>query len=592
MTNTSPRLKALRNEMKIFGVDGFIVPRGDEHMGEYVAPCSERLAWVSGFTGSAGLAVILAEKAAIFVDGRYTLQAENEVDGTSFDYRHISDSPADDWVKDHLKDGMQLAYDPWLHTGPSLHRLKAACKKVGAKLVPAPHNFIDAVWTDRPKPPMGKIVPHEMEYTGQSHQEKLSEMATELTEFGQDAMVQTLPDSLAWTFNVRGGDIPCTPVGLGFALIYKDASADIFMNPEKVPDATRAHLGENVRIRDPKELGPQLDHLGADKRTVRLDGATAAEWIHSRLHAAGAAVVLGDDLSVLPRACKNETEVEGMRQAHIRDGAAMVRFLHWLSKQPSGTDINEKSVAEKIDSLRGEDDLFFDYSFSTISGAGANGAIVHYRYSDESSIPLPENGLYLVDSGGQYKDGTTDITRTIVRGTATDEMKDRFTRVLKGHIALSSTRFPTGTTGSQLDVLARHALWQGGLDYDHGTGHGVGSFLNVHEGPQRISKMPSKVPFQPGMVISNEPGYYKTGEYGIRLENLVCVQESEKGERDMLMFEPLTLCPFDVNGLDLSLMNETEVSWLNDYHREVREKLTPLLNKEDAYWLLNATQPL
>jgi Xaa-Pro aminopeptidase len=592
MTDYSARLKALRNEMNIFSMDGFIVPRGDEHMGEYVAPSSERLAWISGFTGSAGLAVILAEKAAVFVDGRYTLQVENEVDGDLFEYRHLSESPADEWIKDHLGEGMQLAYDPWLHTGPSLHRLKEACKKIGAKLVPAPHNFIDAIWSDRPEPPMNEIVPHELEYTGQTHQEKLADMAKTLKESGQDAMVQTLPDSLAWTFNIRGSDIPCTPVGLGFALIYSDERAEIFMDDPKVPEATRSHLGDQVKILPAKDFGIRLDNLGTNEKTVRLDGATASEWIHSRLTKAGAKVVLADDLSVLPRACKNETEIEGMRTAHKRDGAAMVRFLHWLSKQPFGDDVNEKTVAEKIDGLRAEDDLFFDYSFSTISGSAGNGAIVHYRYSDESSIPLPENGLYLVDSGGQYKDGTTDITRTIVRGTPTAEMKDRFTRVLKGHIAVSATRFPEGTTGSQIDILARHSLWQDGVDYDHGTGHGVGSFLNVHEGPQRISKMPSKVALKPGMVISNEPGYYKTGEYGIRLENLVAVRDSEKGERTMLEFETLTLCPFDVAGLDMSLLTPEEINWLNDYHNKVREKLTPLLNEDDAAWLKEATQPV
>jgi len=591
MTDRTSRLSALRREMDIFSVDGFIVPRGDEHQGEYVAPCSERLAWLTGFTGSAGMAIVLSDRAAVFVDGRYTLQVEQEVDATHFDHRHITDEPAEDWLADHLRADMVLSYDPWLHTGPSLHRLRKACEKAGARLMAAPHNFIDAIWSDRPEPPLEPLRVQPMDYAGQSHMDKLSRIGGQLAAAGQDAMVLSLPDSIAWLFNVRGGDIPCTPVGLGFALVYRDGSADLFMDGRKLNEDVRIHLGETVRVLEPQELAGVLD--GLSEKTVRLDGASAPVWIHERLKKAGAEVVLGEDLCVLPKACKNAVEVEGMRAAHRRDGAAMVRFLHWLSQQPAGPDINELSVSQKLDGLRSEDDLFHDYSFPTISGAAGNGAIVHYRVSPQSSIALPENGLYLVDSGGQYRDGTTDITRTVVRGTPTPEMKDRFTRVLKGHIALGATCFPTGTSGSQLDVLARHALWQAGLDYDHGTGHGVGSFLNVHEGPQRISKMPSKVALKPGMVVSNEPGYYKTGEYGIRLENLVCVQPVEMdGEREMLAFENLTLCPFDVKGIEVSLLSPMEIDWLNRYHQRVREELTPLLAREEARWLAEATQPL
>lgn len=592
MTDRTQRLSALRREMQIFEMDGFIVPRNDEHQGEYVAASSERLAWISGFTGSAGMAIVLTERAAVFVDGRYTLQAEHEVDGTLFERRHLTETPATDWLADHVTAGMKIAYDPWLHTGASLLRLKQVCEKAGAKLVAAPHNFIDAIWSDRPNAPQEPVRVHPLAYSGQSHVEKLAEIAAQLKAEKQDCLVLTLPDSIAWAFNIRGGDIPCTPVALGFALIHADESADLFMDSAKVDQAVRDHVGSAVRFQEPDQIGAVLDRLGADKKTVRFDGNSAPEWIYSRLTKAGAEVVVADDLTLMPKACKNAVEVDGMRTAHRRDGATMVRFLRWLSEQPAGPDVNELSVSQKLDSLRREDDLFFDYSFPTISGAAANGAIVHYRVSPETSIPLPENGLYLVDSGGQYQDGTTDITRTIVRGSATPEMKDRFTRVLKGHIALGRARFPKGTTGSQLDVLARLPLWEGGFDYDHGTGHGVGSFLNVHEGPQRISKMPSKVALDVGMVVSNEPGYYKTGGYGIRLENLVCVQPSEGGERDMLAFETLTLCPFDVNAIEKSLLDPHEIDWLNSYHAQVREALSPLLEGEDLTWLITATQPI
>ncbi|SCA56513.1 Peptidase M24 [Candidatus Terasakiella magnetica] len=590
MKERAARLSALRREMNIFGMDGFIVPRSDEHQGEYVAPCSERLAWLTGFTGSAGFAIVLAKKAAIFIDGRYTLQVSQEVDEAAFDYRHVADEPASEWLAGELGAGMKLAYDPWLHTGPSLHRLKKACEKVGAKLVAAPHNFIDAIWADRPEPPLNPIYPHSLDYAGQSHGEKLSDIADKLRSEGQDAMVLSLPDSIAWLFNIRGSDIPCTPVGLGFALVHSQGTACLFMDHRKVGEEVRTHLGDNIKTYDPQDLAEHLDRLKGHK--VRLDGTSAPKWIHEHLKKAKAEVVLGDDLTVLPKACKNAVEVDGMRNAHRRDGAAMVRFLYWLSKQPFSKGVHEMAVSQKVDSIRSEDELFYDLSFNTISGAGENGAIVHYRVSEESSIPLPENGLYLVDSGAQYRDGTTDITRTIVRGTPTDEMKDRYTRVLKGHIGVSATRFPKGTTGSQLDVLARHALWQAGLDYDHGTGHGVGSFLNVHEGPQRISKMPSKTALLGGMVISNEPGYYKAGEYGIRLENLICVQPSQKGEREMLEFEPLTLCPFDLKGVEASLLSSAEVNWLNAYHARVREELSPMLGEDEAAWLAEATQAI
>lgn len=587
-----PRLKALRREMQTFDVDGFIIPKVDEHQGEYVALCAERLNWLTGFTGSAGFAIALADKAAIFTDGRYTIQVPNEVEANLFEFRHATDAPAQDWLEDHLIKGMKLAYDPWLHTGPSLHKIAETCKKQGATLVSAPHNFIDAVWKNRPPTPLSPVFPHAISQAGVSHTDKLNAIAKTLSKAKQDAMFLSLPDSIAWAFNIRGSDVPCTPVTLGFSIIYADGSSDLFVDGRKILPQTHDHLGSNVRLFEPSDLGPKLDLLGQKQQTVRLDATSAPKWIDARLKEAGAIVQLGDDLIVLPKACKNDAELEGSRSAHKRDGAAMVRFLHWLSDQPYGVDLNEMSASNKVDGFRKENQDFFDLSFPTISGSGENGAIVHYRVDEKSSIPLPKNGLYLVDSGAQYIDGTTDITRTIARGRPSDEMKDRFTRVLKGHIAIATARFPVGTTGSQIDILARQALWQVGLDYDHGTGHGVGSFLNVHEGPHRISKMPSRVAFQPGMIVSNEPGYYKSGEYGIRIENLICVRTSERKdgeERDMLEFEPLTLCPIDLNAINADLLNDDEKAWLNDYHQRVRQELVHHLEEDDVTWLFGAT---
>jgi Xaa-Pro aminopeptidase len=589
------RLKALRREMANFDVDGFIIPKVDAHQGEYVALCAERLTWISGFSGSAGFAIVLADAAAIFIDGRYTIQVQKEVDNDLFEYRHVTDEPASEWLAKHLKEGMKLAYDPWLHTGTGLMRFTEACKKQGAYLVSAPHNFIDAIWHNRPAAPLSPVNPQAIAQAGAHHNDKIKTIAEQLIADQQDAMFLSLPDSIAWVFNIRGADVPCTPVSLAFALIYQDATADLFIDGRKVLPQTHDHLGSNIRLFEPDDLGAKLDQLGKDKKTVRFDSMSAPKWVEERLKTAGATAQAGDDLCILAKACKNEVELEGSLNAHRRDGAAMVRFLHWLSDQPFGPALNELSASNKVDGFRAENEGFSSLSFPTISGSGAHGAIVHYRVDETSSIPLPQNGLYLVDSGAQYIDGTTDITRTIARGQITPEMKDRFTRVLKGHIAISSARFPIGTTGSQIDILARQALWQMGLDYDHGTGHGVGSFLNVHEGPHRISKMPSHVAFKPGMIVSNEPGYYKSQEYGIRIENLIYVKTSDKKEgeeRDMLEFEPLTLCPIDVNAIEVSLLNEVEKDWLNDYHQRVRQELVHFLDEKDVTWLIGATQKI
>lgn len=585
------RLAALRKEMATFGADGFIVPRSDEHQGEYVAPCSERLHWLTGFSGSAGYAIILKDKAALFVDGRYTLQATQECDANLYDFRHVSEEPATDWLEEVLAPGAILTYDPWLHTGAGLHRLKELAERKGFKLKAAEHNFIDAIWAKRPGPPMDVVRVHDLEYAGQPFEDKLDHLAQKLKEAGVGASVLSQPDSIAWLLNIRGSDIPCTPVALAFAIVHDTGKADLFIHPAKITDDVKAHFKDRVTVQSPESFAKHLGRL----KSVHFDSTTTPVWVHKRLKKAKAEIKPGDDFCALPKACKNPVELDGMRNAHKRDGAALVDFLCWLSTRSSYGDVNEWNVAEKLDGLRAQNELFVDYSFPTISGFGPNGAIVHYRVKKETARPFEEGSLYLVDSGAQYHDGTTDVTRTIAIGSPTDEMKARFTSVLKGHIALSSARFPKGTTGSQLDVLARHALWQEGLDYDHGTGHGVGSFLSVHEGPQRISKMASKIALEPGMVISNEPGYYKTDGYGIRIENLICVVQSPKGdgdERDMLAFEPLTLCPIDRSLIDASRLSPAEIDWINAYHDKVFKTLKGTACNETTKWLLKACSPL
>ena len=594
------RLEAFRAELARRGLDGFAVPRADAHQGEYVAPGSERLAWLTGFEGSAGLAVVLGARAALFVDGRYTLQVREQADPALFEFRHLTEEPPAEWIAEHLEAGQVLGLDPWLHSERQLGVLRAAVERAGARLDLQESNPVDAVWRGRPAPPEAPFAAHPLEYAGKPAEEKRAEAARELAAQGAEAAVLTLPDSIAWLLNVRGNDVPNTPLPLSFALLMADGTVAWFADPAKVPAEVRQHLGNGVAVQGPERLGPALDALGAAGKAVLADPDTAAAWVFERLRAAGAAPLSGPDPCALPKARKNATELAGARAAHGRDGRALVRFLAWLdttaaARAEAGKPIDELEAADKLLSLRGETDLFQGPSFDTISGAGANGAIVHYRVDAASNRPLGLGELYLVDSGGQYLDGTTDVTRTVPIGAPTEEMRARFTRVLKGHIALATARFPKGTTGSQLDALARLPLWQAGLDYDHGTGHGVGSYLSVHEGPQRISKVPNRTALEPGMIVSNEPGYYKTGAYGIRIENLIAVAESPRQdgeEKDMLAFETLTLAPIHRGLIEPALLTPAETAWLDAYHARVRAAHRDALEPETAAWLERATAPI
>lgn len=585
------RLVALRKEVAVQGLAGFIVPRADEHQGEYVPKRAERLAWISNFTGSAGLVIVLRDKAAIFVDGRYTIQVREQVDAGLYEIRHITNEPPEAWIAANLKQGEALGFDPWLLTPDSVQRFREAARKVGADLKAVDRNPLDAAWADQPAAPIAPIWPQDIAHAGVSSAEKRALIAQKLKEKGQDAAVISAPDSLAWLLNVRGGDVPRTPFALGYAIIDKAGKVDLFMDPRKLTAAARAHLGNEVAVEPPSGFLTALDKLGKAGAVVAVDAMTAGVAISDRLKAAGAKPQIGEDPCALPKACKNPVEVEGARAAHRRDGAAVAKFLRWLSVEAPKGHLDEIKAADKLAEFRRANELFRDFSFDSISAAGPNGAICHYKVTEQSNRPIPVNSLFLIDSGGQYLDGTTDITRTIAVGSVTPEMKDRFTRVLKGHIALATTRFPRGTTGSALDAIARRPLWEIGLDYDHGTGHGVGSYLSVHEGPQRISKMPNRVALEVGMIISNEPGYYKDGEYGIRIENLVTVIE-DKDHPGMLCFETLTLAPIDLEAIDRSLLTAEEVAWLNAYHARVRETIAPLVDKDTASWLKDVTRPI
>ena len=589
------RLAAVRAELARDGLAGFLVPLADEHQSEYVPPSAQRLAWLTGFTGSAGLAIVLEGEAAIFVDGRYTLAVRDQVRTDLFVPHHIADDPPGPWLAARLKAGDRVGYDPWLHTRAGLAGLQVAVERAGARLVPVARNPLDAAWTDRPRPPLSPVIVQPLVRAGEPSAAKRARLGAALAAEGIDAAILSAPDSIAWLLNVRGADVPHNPLPLSFAILDKDGGVALFIDPRKLGPDVRAHLGNEVVARTPDELLPTLDALGAAKARIRVDSATAADAIAARLEKAGAQVLPGADPCALPKATKNATEMGGIRDAHARDGVALARFLAWLSREAPKGGLDEIAVSDRLAAFRAEHPWYRGSSFGTISGAGPNGAIVHYRASEATNRPLADGSLYLVDSGAQYADGTTDVTRTIAIGTPGAEHRDRFTRVLKGHVALARARFPRGTTGSQLDVLARLALWQAGLDYDHGTGHGVGHFLCVHEGPHRISKVANSVALAPGMVVSNEPGYYKAGAYGIRIENLVAVTEGlaiPGGERAMLAFETLTLAPIDRALIETRLLDEAERAWIDSYHDRVRRTLAHRLPAEDAEWLRMATAPL
>ena len=591
----APRLGSLRAELKKRGLDGFVVPRSDAHQGEYVAKRDERLAWLTAFTGSAGAAVVLIDKAAVFVDGRYTLQVRQQTDTRLFEPRDLVEEGPAGWIPNNLPKGAKLGYDPWLHTDAAVQGLRAAAEKAGGTLVACDTNPIDAVWPDQPPAPTARAIVQDMNLAGESAESKRTRIAEDVKAQGADAAVITLPDSICWLLNIRGGDVPHTPFALSFAILNADGSTDLFMDARKSSPELVKHLGNAVRLRDPKDFAPSLDALKG--KSVVADPSTGASAIFDRLTMAGAKIRRAPDPVQLPKACKNPVEIEGTRKAHIRDGAALSNFLCWLAREAPNGQLTEIDAARTLEGYRARTGSLRDLSFDSISGAGSNGAVVHYRVTTSTNRPIRNNEIFLIDSGGQYPDGTTDVTRTVIVGQATPEMKDRFTRVLKGHIALATVRFPEGTTGAALDALARRPLWEIGCDYDHGTGHGVGSYLSVHEGPQNISKRPIAQVLKPGMICSNEPGYYKTNEYGIRIENLIVVGDARPvpggdPQRKFMSFETITLAPIDLGLVERNLLSTDEIAWLNAYHARVRETIAPLVDEETRPWLENATRAI
>ena len=584
----------IRKAMADQGLDGFVVPHEDEHQNEYLPAANDRLAWATGFTGSAGAAVILKDKAAVFVDGRYTLQVRDQVDEAMFEIRDLVDGGVPAYLEAATAKGQAIGYDPRLHSPDALAHLRAAAAKAGAELRAVTLNPLDTAWGQaRPAQPAAPVVPHPITYAGETSISKRHRIGETLAARGAQAAVITAPASLAWLFNVRGGDVIRSPLPLGQAILNADGSARIFLDPAKITSDLPAWLGNEVRLETPADLLQALADLRG--KAVLVDPGQSSAWYFEALGDAGANVVRGDDPCVLPRACKNAVEIEGTKRAHARDGAALTRFLHWVATEGQINPPDEIEAVTKLEGFRQESGLLKDLSFDTIAGAAANGAIVHYRPTERLNKRTEMGSLLLVDSGAQYLDGTTDVTRTVAIGEPTREMCERFTLVLKGHLALARVRFPVGTTGSALDVLARMALWAHGLDYDHGTGHGVGSYLGVHEGPHRIAKAPNSVALRPGMIVSNEPGYYKEGAYGIRIETLQFVTEPamiEGGDRPMLGFETLTLAPIDRRLVVKAMMTPEEIAQLSAYHARVLAIVGPQVPAEVAAWLKEACAPI
>lgn len=583
------RVAALRAELKRLGVDGFFVPRADEHQGEYVPKNAERLAWISGFTGSAGTVIVLMDKAAILVDGRYTLQAGEQVDGAVFSVVPSMQTSPEAWLESNLPAGAKFAFDPWLVTSDGKKRLEKSVAKAGGQLVALDRNPIDAIWRDRPQPPAAPAFAQDPAFAGEDAASKLKRVREALAKERCDALIVSDPHSLCWLFNIRGGDVGHTPLALGYALVPTKGEATLFINGAKLDASLRNALSPLCRIVDPDRLSADITEISSGAK-IRIDAATGGAELATIVESAGGTADVGADPIARMKAVKNDTELAGARAAHMRDGAALSRFLAWFDEEAPKGELSEIDAAEKLEEFRRATNLLHDLSFPSISAAGPNAALPHYRVSRASNRRI-EKGIYLIDSGAQYRDGTTDITRTISVGAATDEMKDRYTRVLKGHIAIATVVFPEGTSGAQLDALARLPLWNKGLDFDHGTGHGIGSFLSVHEGPQRLSKL-GTAPLEPGMILSNEPGYYKTGDYGIRIENLLIVERREipGGDRKMLGFETFSFAPIDLRLVEPSLMTREEIDWLNDYHARVREKLVADVDPETAAWLEKATR--
>ena len=587
------RLAAFREELARRKLAGFVVPRADQQQNEYVAPSEERLAWLTGFTGSAGMAIVLTDQAALFVDGRYTLQAAKQVDAKAWSVESLVDPPPESWLTKHLAAGDRIGFDPWLDTSAAAERLAAACTKAGAELVAVDSNPIDSVWTERPAPPLGPVTIHDTQFSGESERDKLARIGAEIGKLGVDALVLSDSHAVAWTFNIRGADVSHTPLPLSYALLPKNGRPAIFIDHRKLSNSARDHLEQTADVRQPEALAGELTALAQRGASIALDSATAADALSRLISAAGGKVVRGSDPIALLKACKNATEIEGTRKAHRRDAVALARFLAWVDREAPKGALTEIDAVEALETFRRDTGALKDVSFPTISGTGPNGAIVHYRVTRKSNRRIAPGDLLLIDSGAQYEDGTTDVTRTIAIGTPTAEMRDRFTRVLRGHIAIARAVFPDGSTGAQLDTLARQFLWQAGVDFEHGTGHGVGSYLSVHEGPARISKL-GTAPLRRGMILSNEPGYYKTDAFGIRIENLELVVAADVAgaEKPMNAFETLTLAPIDRRLIDVGMLSAQELAWLNDYHARVRDEVRPHVDDDTRAWLDAATAVL
>jgi Xaa-Pro aminopeptidase len=588
MSNSiSDRLALVRADMAEQNLDAYIVPRADEYLGEYVPPQNERLQWISGFTGSAGAVIVLKNSAAIFVDGRYTIQVRQQVPADQFEFLHLVEQPPITWLKNQLEAGARVGFDARMHTFDWYNNARKSLEKKQIELIEVAENPIDGHWHDRPVPELALALLLSEEYTGESSLSKRQRIGAAIGEQGADTALISQLDSIAWLLNIRGADVPRLPVLLSFATLSKDGEMTLYTDLRKLTNDFSTHVGDGVTVKQFEELEAALEALGSSAAKVLADPATANAWCQLRCRDAGAELIAGTDPALVPKAQKNSTELQGMKNCHVRDGSAVSRYLAWIEKEvAAGRLYDEGELSDRLESFRRELPDIHDLSFDTISAAGPNGALCHYNHMNGTPARLEMNNLYLVDSGGQYLDGTTDITRTVVIGEPSDEHRRMFTLVLKGHIALSRAVFPKGTTGIQLDILARQFLWQAGLDYDHGTGHGVGAFLSVHEGPQRIGKSGPQTELLPGMVISNEPGYYKEDCYGIRCENLVVVVERDDS---MLGFETITFAPFDTRLVDTSLMDNAEIEWLNNYHAQVRQKLSTELEGEDLNWLEQAT---
>jgi Xaa-Pro aminopeptidase len=593
------RVAGLRASFDTLGIDAFLVPRADEYQGEYVPASSERLAWLTGFTGSAGVALVTRSQAIVFVDGRYTTQLTEQVDTTVFTGGDLVNEAPHIWIAHHGAKGLRLGIDPWLHSGADVRRLEKALADIGGSLIFLPHNPLDRLWTDRPSEPLGAVVIQAVAQAGVLATEKIATIAQSLEKKSLSAVLVTDPSSVAWIFNIRGSDVPHTPHPLARAVIHSSGKAELFLDKRKTNIEAEAYLAQICVQLSPADLSSKLAAVSANGGRILVDPDLASYALTDLIRREGGEVVEGTDPAKLPRARKNTAEINGSAAAHLQDGAAMVEFLHWLETSKPGT-VTEITAVKKLEAVRAQvgqnmQNPLKDVSFDTISGAGEHGAIIHYRVTTETDRKLEAGELFLVDSGAQYINGTTDITRTVAIGSVPEEQKHFFTLVLKGMISISMARFPAGTRGCDLDPLARIALWKAGADYAHGTGHGVGSFLSVHEGPQRISRL-STQELLPGMILSNEPGYYRPGSFGIRIENLIYVRDAEEiegGEMAMLGFETLTYCPIDRSLVISELLTHEELHWLNDYHVRTREALMPLIHDADVRnWLENATLPL